>query len=82
MNLPPNCHCTADALFKLPALDQLFRPDEQNKGAVGRSQHTVDLVDADVAVLKHSLHFTTDIFPQKFGTLFQKTSSAPDPLST
>ena len=50
MNLPSNCHCTADVLFKLPALDLLFRPDEQNEGAVGRSQHTVNLVDADVAV--------------------------------
>ena len=40
MNLPSNCHCTADILFKLPALYQLFRPDEQNEGAVGRSQHT------------------------------------------
>ena len=52
MNLPSNCHCTADVLFKLPALDQLFCPDEQDEGAVGRSQHTVDLVDADVAVLR------------------------------
>ena len=42
----------ADVLFKLPALDQLFCPDEQDEGAVGRSQHTVDLVDADVAVLR------------------------------
>ena len=50
MNLPSNCHCTADVLFKLPTLDQLFRPDEQDKGAVGRAEHTVDLVDADVAV--------------------------------
>ena len=39
-----------DVLFKLPALHQLFRPDEQDEGAVGHSQHTVDLVDADVAV--------------------------------
>lgn len=50
MNLPSNCHCTADVLFKLPTLDQLFRPNEQDERAVGRSQHTVDLVDADVAV--------------------------------
>ena len=39
-----------DELFKLLSLDQFFRPDKQNEGAVGRSQHTVDLVDADIAV--------------------------------
>ena len=50
MNLPSNCHCAADVLFKLPALDQLFCPNEQDEGAVGRAEHTVDLVDADVAV--------------------------------
>ena len=37
-------------LFKLPTLDQLFCPNEQDEGAVGRAEHTVDLVDADVAV--------------------------------
>lgn len=42
----------ADVLFKLPALDQLFRPNEQHEGAVGAAEHTVDLVDADVAVLR------------------------------
>ena len=47
MNLPPICHCAADVLFKLPALVRLFRPDGQHEGAVGRSQHTADLVDAD-----------------------------------
>ena len=46
MNLPSNCHCTADVLFKLPALYQFFRPDEEDEGAVGRAEHTVDLVDA------------------------------------
>ena len=50
MNLPSNCHCTADILFKIPALYQLFRPDEQNERAVGAAEHTVDLVDADIAV--------------------------------
>ena len=52
MNLPSNCHCTADILFKIPALYQLFRPDEQNERAVGAAEHTVDLVDANVAVLR------------------------------
>ena len=42
----------ADVLFKLPALDQLLCADEQHEGAVGRAEHTVDLVDADVAVLR------------------------------
>ena len=40
----------ADVLFKLLSLDQFLCPNEQDEGAVGRSQHTVDLVDADVAV--------------------------------
>ena len=47
MNLPSNCHCAADVLFKLPALVRLFRPDGQHEGASGRSQHAADLVDAD-----------------------------------
>ena len=47
MNLPSNCHCAADVLFKLPALVRLFRPDGQHEGAAGRSQHAADLVDAD-----------------------------------
>ena len=38
----------ADIVLKFLPFDKLFRPDEQNEGAVGRSQHTVDLVDADV----------------------------------
>ena len=46
----PDHQLWADVLFKLPTLDQLFCADEQNKGAVGRAEHTVDLVDADVAV--------------------------------
>ena len=41
----------ADVLLKLLALDQLFRTDEQDKGTFGSAEHTVDLVDADVAVL-------------------------------
>ena len=40
----------ADILLKLPAFDQLFWPNEQDERAVGRAEHTVDLVDADVAV--------------------------------
>ena len=64
MNLSSNCHCTADVLFKLPALYQFFRPDEQNEGAVGRAEHTVDLVDADVAVFcrftNRQHHFAPD----------------------
>ena len=47
MNLPSNCHCAPDVLFKLPALVRLFRPDGQHEGAAGRSQHAADLVDAD-----------------------------------
>ena len=39
-----------DELFKLLSLDQFLCADEKHERAVGRSQHTVDLVDADVAV--------------------------------
>lgn len=49
--MPSDHQLLADVLFKLPTLDQLFCPNEEDEGAVGRSQHTVDLVDADVAVL-------------------------------
>lgn len=41
----------ADVLLKLFALDQLLRTNEQDEGALGRAEHTVDLVDTDVAVL-------------------------------
>ena len=47
MNLPSNCHCAADVLFKLPALVRLFRPDEQHEGAAGAAEHAADLADAD-----------------------------------
>ena len=39
-----------DELFKLLSLDQFLCADEKHERAVGRPQHTVDLVDADVAV--------------------------------
>ena len=39
-----------DELFKLLSLDQFLCADEKHEGAVGRAEHTVDLVDADVAV--------------------------------
>ena len=42
----------ADILLELPAFDQLFCPDEQDEWAVGAAEHTVDLVDADVAIAK------------------------------
>ena len=41
----------ADVLLKLFALDQLLRTNEQDEGALGRAEHTADLVDTDVAVL-------------------------------
>ena len=41
----------ADACLKLPALDRLLRINEQDEGTLGRTEHTVDLVDTDVAVL-------------------------------
>ena len=40
----------ADIFFKLSALYQFLCPDEQDEGAVGGLQHTVNFVDADVAV--------------------------------
>ena len=51
-------------MFKLLSLDQFLCADEKHEWAVGRSQHTVDLVDADVAVLCRLLggqcHFQMD----------------------
>ena len=53
-----------DELFKLLSLDQFLCADKQNEGAVGAAEHTVDLVDADVAVLRRLLggqrHFQVD----------------------
>ena len=48
--MPSDHQLLADVLFKLPTLDQLFRTNEQDEGALGSTEHTVDLVDADVAV--------------------------------
>ena len=42
-------------------------------------------MNRSVTILSHErfpLYFTTDIFPQKLGTLFQKTFLAPDAPST
>ena len=39
-----------DELFKLLSLDQFLCADEKDEGAVGRAEHTVDLVDTDIAV--------------------------------
>ena len=54
----------ADIVLKFLPFDKLFRPDEQNEGAVGAAEHTVDLVDADVTVLCRLLggqcHFQMD----------------------
>ena len=53
-----------DELFKLLSLDQLLCADEKHERAAGRSQHTVDLVDADIAVFCRLLggqcHFQMD----------------------
>ena len=37
-------------MLKFLSFDQLLCADKQNEGAVGRAEHTVDLVDADVAI--------------------------------
>ena len=62
--MPSDHQLLADIVLKFLPFDKLFRPDEQNEGAVGRSQHTVDLVDADVAVLRcfsgGQRHFVVD----------------------
>ena len=51
-------------MFKLLSLDRFLCADEKHERAVGRSQHTVNLVDADVAVLGRLLggqcHFQMD----------------------
>ena len=53
-----------DKLFEFLSLDQFLCADKQNEGAVGAAEHTVDLVDADVAVLRRLLggqrHFQVD----------------------
>ena len=41
----------ADILLKRFALDQLLRANEQDEGTLGRTEHTADLVDTDVALL-------------------------------
>ena len=54
----------ADILLELPALDQLLCADEQDEGAVGAAEHTLDLVDPNVAVccgfLNRERHFEMD----------------------
>ena len=51
-------------MLKFLSFDQLLCADKQNEGAVGRAEHTVDLVDADVAVFCRLLggqcHFQMD----------------------
>ena len=51
-----------------------------------RSFHySTDRMNRSVTILSHErfpLYFTTDIFPQKLGTPFQKTFLAPDSPST
>lgn len=47
--------------------------------------YSTDRMNRSVTILSHRhfpLYFTTDIFSQKLGTLFQKTFLAPDPPST
>ena len=42
----------ADILLEFPAFDQLFGPNIENKRAIRTAQHTLDLVDPNVAVWK------------------------------
>ena len=53
-----------DELLKFLSFDQLLCADKQNEGAVRRAEHTVDLVDAAVAVFCRLLggqcHFQMD----------------------
>ena len=44
-----------DELFKFLSFDQFLCAGEKHERTVGRSQHTVNLVDADVTVLCHLL---------------------------
>ena len=48
--MPSDHQLLADIVLKFLPFDKLFRPDEQNEGAVGAAEHTVDLVDADIAL--------------------------------
>ena len=51
----------ANILLELPAFDQLFGPNIENKRAIRTAQHTLDLVDPNVAVccgfLNRQRHF-------------------------
>ena len=54
----------ADILLELHAFDQLFGPNIENKRAIRTAQHTLDLVDPNVAVccglLNRQRHFEMD----------------------
>ena len=54
----------ADILLELPAFDQLFGPNIENKRAIRTAQHTLDLVDPNVAgccgFLNRQRHFEMD----------------------
>ena len=53
-----------DVLFKLFALHQFFAAHKKHERAVWRTQHTVDFIDSDIAVLSgffcRECHFQVD----------------------
>ena len=48
--MPSDHHLLADVLLKFLSLDQLLCANEKHERAVGRSKHTVNFVDADIAL--------------------------------
>ena len=67
--------------------EKFFRSKERGlRFCSKRSFHySTDRMNRSVTILSHRrfpLYFTTDIFPQKLGTPFQKTFLAPDSPST
>ena len=45
-----NLCATLNVIFKLPVFDRFFCPDKKDKRTIWCAQHTVDFIDADVAV--------------------------------
>ena len=71
VKLPSNHQLVADILLKLPAFDQLFGSDIEDERAIRTAQHTIDLVDPNIAVccgfLNSQRHFEVDRHLQFLG---------------
>ena len=73
--------------FFLVLSEKVFRVEDPLLHSHSKSSfhYSTDRMNRSVTILSHRrfpLYFTTDIFPQKLGTPFQKTFLAPDSPST